>query len=63
MNKMIAKEDFESQDGKFSKGEELLVNDERAQVLLREGKAERAADQTIAPPKGEQFGVAPHPDE
>lgn len=57
---------FEDQDGKFKKGEEFLVNDERAQALIATERAERCADQSLTvaaadeaaethPPKG--FGV------
>lgn len=43
MQKLKAIEAFEDQDGKFAADDEFEVNDERAFVLLRTGKAERVA--------------------
>ena len=46
MIKLKALKAFEDEDGKFKKDEEFLVNDERALVLTRTGKAERCEDQS-----------------
>ncbi len=51
MIKLKALKDFEDQDGSFKKDDEFIVNEERAFVLTRQGKAERAANQDLSPPR------------
>ena len=47
MIKLTALEAIDDQDGKFAKGEQFWVNQERASVLMRTEKAEVSADQSV----------------
>lgn len=55
MRSMQANHDFEDQDGSFTKDEKFEVNDERALVLERQGKARREG--TPAPAAKDAVGA------